>query len=357
MTQHTATIIGRSGQPNDYVGVRTHYLLKTFVQNGISARVWDWNLRSSDTTLDADSIIWLPWVQELNCGWLRLLRCFNGKRYLWTERHDWCEQVRARIMSSNTCDISPSDVFTYMCYTSLDGVTTWGMQAGHTYWPPLVHTDCLPLIDAASETPTILFDSIWPYRWADGQYTARDTIAALFESSRLPAGVCAAAIAAHADDLEPAPLAWANDIIPNAVAHALLLERLATSAVYVTTHHELLGLQQFEALACGTPVVVARTHAPLELLRPGAPGVFVWDIVAPDGAPLPIAEATENLRAALALALAAGSDTAERAAIKRYHAAAWGADAWWQRCGSFFTGSNSHRNLDFYEALRKITTS
>ena len=326
-------LIGRHRDANDYVGARTKYLFKTLTQNGIDTLIWDWKVKSREVTVDVNTLVWLPWIAELNCGWLRLLNCFHGKRYLWTEQFNWSEQCRSLIAGTGDCEFTIGNTFNRVCYSSMEDIELWGVQAGQAYWPPLVHEDVVP--SNVSVGDSILIDSYWPYKWSDGEFNARDAIDDAL--ARKPTCIEDLRLLTQPDPVGAYPV-WTSEQVPANLQGTKFLEVIARSCVFVTTHHELLGLQQFEALACGVPVVVAREHAPMELSK-DIHGVFLWSNSNEYGAKLDPVDAGVNFLEALEKAIEMGRNQKQRNIIRESAITHWGSTSWWSKCSSYFEES------------------
>lgn len=339
MSNTKVVIIGKK-RIFDYVGARSIYLYRTLSDYNIESCVWDYEMRNEDLPLDASHVIWLPWIQDLSQTWLRILSSIDGKKILWTENHNWYDNCRAMIKSKGEFD--PDVVFSRVATSSLEGAVWWGPTTKFEYWGSLVHESVVLPSDV---NDTIFIDWLWPYEW-DDKTNARGMISDIAQRIKNELRVKLITQPDHDGNVPE----WADDSLKQGTPHETFIDVISRCQAYVTTHHELLGLNQAEALMAGVPVVVASQQT-CSTITAVNEGVFTYSI---DKAKEEPNETGDKLFNAIVKAAQASTSTDIRQDIRSKAIERFGKENWWNKVGSrIFIDTKPKKTLDVNAILNQ----
>lgn len=277
MAKSRILLIGKS-ECNDYVGAKTLYLHNALTSAGLPVSIYDLS-GNVDPPADSTHVIFLPWVQKFDSGWLQFMRAHGRRRILYADNFWWYDECRRKLLDSEKVDMDAA--FNMIALATSENVRWWPKDK-FELWGACVDEDL-----AIQRTPEnyVYIDEIWPEAWSSGLWSGRKIIDLAVPKIKERFGVeVMTQKSCQWTPGKPKP-EWVDHwITPGQVDHWIdplidlenMLAVIAKAKAFVTIHEESLGLMQLEALTCGVPVVTTPLWTKAEVMKAGPECVFSW---------------------------------------------------------------------------------
>lgn len=326
MPRSRVLLIGKSAC-KDYVGSKTLYLHNALTQAGAQVFVYDLS-GHMDPPPDATHVVFLPWVQTFDSGWLQFMRAHGRKRILYTDNFYWYDECRQKLLSSEKVDMDA--VFNTIALATSENVRWWPKDR-FELWGTCVDEDI-----AIARTPEnyIYVDEVWPEAWSSGVWTGKSILDIAIPQIKDKYGLEIVSQKSHSRIENRIESSWVDHWIEPEIDLENMLSVLGRAKAYVTAHEESLGLMQIEAMMCATPVITTPLWSKAEILKAGPECVFQWQWPTskkPDGSEEIVEDAQQTAQGFMdALSQALGAD---RAYVREVAVSIYGKQAFLNRSG------------------------
>lgn len=248
-------------EAKDYAGAKTLYVFNALQQAGVDCEVYDIG-SDTDTPTGCTHSVWLPWINQLDKGWVDFVASLGTKNIIYMENYHWWGDRRKFFLQEKELDL---EYWFQVALASNEDIRWW--PAGRCmYWGAVVDEDV-----ALPRPPEdyLYVDEIWPKEWADGPYSAAAVLDIAIPRIKEQTGLMVVSQKTEAP--------WVDKRVPERCDVEEMLGVLGGARVYLTTHEEALGLMQIEALMCGVPVVSNPNFSKNEVRKMDMDGVWWWN--------------------------------------------------------------------------------
>jgi glycosyltransferase involved in cell wall biosynthesis len=293
----------------DYAGAKTIYLYNALTGAGKDVEVYDVST-STDVPRGVGASIYLPWTESIDQNWHRFLKTMPGRRILYTDNWHWYDHVSGKMVDDH--DLRLDELFHVVGLATTENIRWWP-KSKFEWWGVVVDEDmALPRADQGY----VWVDEMWPSSWCPGRYSANEVLDIAMPLIKERFGVSVLSQACS-DEKSPSP-EWVDEWVPRNSQLETMLAAIAGSRAFLTSHHECLGLMQFEAMVSGVPVVTNPKFSKQEVFAAGESAqAWCWDD-RPDEEPPDVSAAVGQMVEAFDRACALDRSSVRETAIGRF---------------------------------------